>query len=128
MGSCKYGLNKFINKEKGLGESIIDPYLKVAKSFQHIGKIICYDSANADPKVYVDDIPDNGLTLTVGETTTPTAPQFRSMVYKKDETKTVDVIQDVYFNHMFIVLGPGLSLSFPSFFEENLYLFSNSPA
>jgi hypothetical protein len=125
-----YAMNKLINKEKVPGESIIAPYLKVARSFQHIGNIIYYDNVDSDPQVYVDDIPDNGLTLAVGQVSasasTPTPLQFRTLVYtpptEKDKDNAADSIEDAYYNHMFIVCGPGLSLSMSSFDKEHLYL------
>jgi hypothetical protein len=53
-------LNYLTNTYMSSVESIIDPYLKVARSFQHIGKIIYYDNNDSLPQVHVDDIPDNG--------------------------------------------------------------------
>jgi len=151
-GLLKKGLNKgfFHILDRRLNQMLIDttkkdapisPYVKCAKMFQHIGKIIHYETNNAPPKVYIDDITtvvnnshvNNGLQLvdffstrtdgngtgTSHGSTGTLLPKFSTMKYIPSGDSPTDVVNIEYRNHEYIITGPGLSLSWQAWFAEH---------
>jgi len=141
-------LNKFIDTDTGiLTNGFMAPYTKAGKMFQHIGTIIYYENHNAKPKVYIDDITtvvnnihvnnelhfvdfystrndnddDDGNDNDTGSTRT-LLPEFRTMKYVKSGDTADDAANIAYRNHMYMVKGPGLSLTWQSWFKFNQYL------
>jgi len=132
---AEYYLNKFIQKKEATAthmlESMVAPYVQCARSYQHIGKIIWYKDADTEPQVYIDDIPENGLCIADFHTPTTTSgidgqspsppqplPQFRTIAYIPSGNTVDEVVATISYNHLFIVFGPGLSLSWQSWFED----------
>mmetsp|Transcript_18641 Transcript_18641/g.20500 ORF Transcript_18641/g.20500 Transcript_18641/m.20500 type:complete len:507 (-) Transcript_18641:303-1823(-) len=118
----------------GKKKSVISPYLKCANMFQHIGQIIHYETNNAPPKVYIDDITtvvneihvNNGLQLVeffstrTGNGSIDTLlPKFSTMKYIPSGDSPTEVANIEYRNHEYIITGPGLSLSWQAWFAEH---------
>ena len=110
-------------------EDLYTPYIKVCQSFQHIGKIIHYESMKADPVVYINDIKGNGLSIrSFYESNGEIAPPQFATLYKKYKEKlpqyntSEELVNFIYYQHTAIIEGPGLSLSWQPCFQEHLNL------
>ena len=115
---------KFV-KEHGAG--VVQPYLDLVKMYQHLGTVVHYADPAAVPIVHVDD--RAGVPLrTVGVDSHAAAPQFNSIPFTGEvmpteahAAKSVLNIpaQAAYYNHMYIVTGPGLSLQYEDFMDKH---------
>jgi len=112
-------------------EALYTPYIKVCQSFQHIGKIIHYESMKADPVVYINDIKNNGLSIrSFYESNGEIAPPQFATLYKKYKEKlpqyntSEELVNFIYYQHTAIVEGPGLSLGWQPCFQKHLNLVS----
>jgi len=92
----------------------IRPLLDVGRKYQHIGKIIHYESSDSIPQVYINDVPGNGLSISNTYGPSP-PPQFGDINYAFPDTleTIVDVIDWILYNHMFLVNKdhPGLAFA-----------------
>ena len=101
-----------IGKEK---ESCL---LNIAGQYQHIGKILYYADMDAKPEIYVDD--RDGFDVDDGTGTN--YPQFDS-INPIPASDTISGYDDsFYFDHMAIVAGPGLTLSFQPWMLAHIQL------
>lgn len=97
--------------------SLIDKDIVVATQFQHLGHVLYYDSPTSPPKVYIDN-PNGILTDTEGKKVSQ-LPQFRDIKYVPVETS---VVEAMYYDHEYMIFGPGLCLNEQSWFEKSLQL------
>ena len=88
---------------------------RVASQYQHIGNILYYATNEAEPQVYID--PGIRGVLNDKERKISDLPQFREIEYVDTDN---NVAETLGYNHMFIVCGPGLSLSWQPFLESEL--------
>jgi len=129
--SGKYRLLEFLlhkvkldKVEKKLGP-VLSPILDCANMYQHIGKIIHYESANSVPQVYINDVPENGLLISdsYGPSSSLPPPQFSDMKYTFPKSvETFDDVADwIDVSHMFIVCGPGLTFAVQPYFKDHMH-------
>jgi len=96
------------------------PLMECAKAYQHIGKIINYESADSAPQVYINDILGNGLNLSdsyvdglssSSSPPRPRPPQYCDIEFKfpEDDLSIVEAVKWFMANHMFIISDQGLS-------------------
>jgi hypothetical protein len=73
--------------------------IEVASNYRHIGKVIYYKNADAEPEVYGD------MGYSCRKPEGSTEKDFRDIVYKRSN----DVVKDIADSHLFLVTGPGLA-------------------
>ena len=102
-----------INRVKTFRTDTVEPYVPVALRFQHIGNVLYYKDFDAYPKVYVDD--RDGLSLRAADGN----GQFRDIKYEGMKNGAKEA---AYYNHLYIVYGPGLTLKFEDWMEGHISL------
>lgn len=84
-------------------EELADTYIPIMEKYQHIGKVIHWESPTAEPKVYIDN--KNGI-LVDKEGNKPSLPEMSELQYVPNDKNAFDAF---HHNHNFIVRGPGLA-------------------
>lgn len=120
-------VNKFKKFAKEHGAGVVQPYLDLAKMYQHLGTVVHYADPAAVPIVHVDDRVGVPLRM-VGVDSHAAAPQFKSIPFTGEkipsEAKAAKSITNkpteaAFYNHMCIVMGPGLSLQYEDFMQQH---------
>jgi len=109
---------------------LLSPVFDCAKAYQHIGKIIYYESADSVPQVHINDVPENGLLISdsfgpsssSSSSSSSPPPQFGDIGFAFPETVETfdDVINWILENHMFPVCGPGLTFTNQPYFIDEM--------
>jgi len=123
-------LHKVVKSSDAVDEKLsplLDPVMDCAKAYQHIGKIIHYESANSVPQVHINDVPENGLLISdsygpLSSSSPPPPPQFGDIGFAFPKTVETfdDVVNWILENHMFPVCGPGLTFTNQPYFIDEM--------